>query len=91
VRVNCVSLGLIVTEGSFKVVFGGSQEKLTAAAHTIAVNRLGQPEDVAWACHFLLSPAASFISGAVLTVDGGEREGPVQRLSRALSWGDHSK
>jgi NAD(P)-dependent dehydrogenase (short-subunit alcohol dehydrogenase family) len=32
---------------------------------------LGQREDVANACVFLASPAASFITGAVLVVDGG--------------------
>lgn len=82
VRVNCVSLGLIVTAGSRQAVFAESEERMAAAASTIAVGRLGQPEDVAWACHFLLSPAASFISGSILTVDGGETEGPVQRLLR---------
>ena len=82
VRVNCVSLGLIVTEGSRRVVFGDSDERVAAAASATAVGRLGRPEDVAWACHYLLSPAASFVSGATLTVDGGETEGPAQRLLR---------
>jgi NAD(P)-dependent dehydrogenase (short-subunit alcohol dehydrogenase family) len=35
------------------------------------MGRWGQPEDVAQAALFLASPAASFITGAVLPVDGG--------------------
>jgi NAD(P)-dependent dehydrogenase (short-subunit alcohol dehydrogenase family) len=36
-----------------------------------ALGRLGEPEDVAGAIAFLLSPDASWISGEVLGVDGG--------------------
>lgn len=85
VRVNCVSLGLILTEGSRKVVFRGSQDLVDAASRTIAVGRLGAPQDVAWAVHYLITPAAGFVSGAVLTLDGGEVQGPMQRLSGALA------
>ena len=35
------------------------------------LGRLGQPEDVGDACLFLASPAARWITGAVLVVDGG--------------------
>lgn len=84
VRVNCVSPGLIKTEGSLKAVFGGSEEKARRAGATTAVGRVGEPDDIAHACHYLLSEAASFVSGAVLVVDGGPTEGPTQRILRAI-------
>jgi len=84
VRVNCVSPGLIRTEGSLKSVFGGSEELVARAGRTTAVGRIGEPSDIACACQFLLSDGAAFISGAVLVVDGGPVEGPTQRILRAL-------
>ena len=84
VRVNCVSPGLIRTEGSMQAVFRGSEELAARAGATTAVGRVGEPEDIALACHYLLSDAASYVSGAVLVVDGGPTEGPTQRILRAL-------
>ena len=83
VRVNCVSPGLIVTAGSMKALFGGSEERLRRAGSVAAVGRAGRPDDVAWAVHYLISPAAAYVSGAVLVVDGGPTEGVAQRVSRA--------
>jgi NAD(P)-dependent dehydrogenase (short-subunit alcohol dehydrogenase family) len=84
IRVNCVSPGLVRTEGSLHSVFRGSEELAARAGRTTAVGRVGEPQDVAYACHYLLSPAARFVSGAVLVVDGGRTEGPAQRIMRAL-------
>jgi NAD(P)-dependent dehydrogenase (short-subunit alcohol dehydrogenase family) len=85
VRVNAVCPGLIRTEGSLAAVFDGSEELVGRAGATTAVGRIGEPEDVAWACHYLLSPAAAFVSGATLVVDGGPTEGPTQRILRAIA------
>lgn len=85
IRVNAVSPGLIRTEGSMSAVFRGSQDLADRAGRTTAVGRIGEPGDVAWACHYLLSPAAAFVTGATLVVDGGPTEGPTQRILRAIS------
>lgn len=85
VRVNCVSPGLIRTEGSMQAVFRGSEELAAKAGRTAAVGRIGEPSDIAYACQYLLSDAAAYVSGAVLVVDGGPTEGPTQRILRAIA------
>ena len=67
IRVNCVSPGLIWKEGLEEDWPDGVHGYLNAAP----LGRLGQPRDVADACLFLASPAASWITGANLVVDGG--------------------
>ena len=67
IRVNAVAPGFINT-----VMVKQMPEKIlqAAVAHT-PLGRMGQPEDVANAYAFLASDQASFITGAVLSVDGG--------------------
>lgn len=67
IRVNAVSPGLIWREGIEQAWPEGVQAYLRAAP----LGRLGRPEDVADACLFLASDAASWITGANLVVDGG--------------------
>ena len=67
IRVNAVAPGFIATD-----MTKGMPEKIHAAllGHT-PLGRMGQPEDIANAYVWLASDAASFISGTVLSVDGG--------------------
>lgn len=65
--VNAVAPGFIQTA----MVEAMPAEARTGMAEKIPVGRLGQPRDVAHACLFLASEEASFISGAVVNVDGG--------------------
>ena len=67
IRVNAVAPGLIWREGLEHDWPDGVNRYLAAAP----LGRLGMPEDVADACLFLASPAARWITGASLTVDGG--------------------
>lgn len=83
-RVNCVAPGLIRTEGSMKALFGGSSDAAERAGSAMAAGRVGEPQDVAFVCHFLLSDAAAYVNGAVIPVDGGPVEGVAQRVLRAM-------
>ena len=67
IRVNVVAPGFIATE----MVQAMPEKILAGMKGRTPLNRLGQPEDVANAYLFLASEQASFISGAVLRVDGG--------------------
>ena len=67
IRVNAVSPGVIWREGIEQAWPDGVARYLKV----VPLGRLGRPEDVADACLFLASPAARWITGANLVVDGG--------------------
>ena len=67
IRVNCVAPGVIHTD--MVEVLG--QETLASLAQETPLGRLGTPEDIAHAVAFLADGRSSFITGQVLTADGG--------------------
>ncbi len=67
VRVNAVAPGIIETDMSARVRDEAGKE----IKNRVLLRRFGQPEEVAAAVHFLVSDAAAYITGQVLTVDGG--------------------
>jgi len=67
ITVNAVAPGFILTEMTEKL----SDSVKEAYIAQIALKRAGRPEDVAEAVHFLVSPAAQYITGTVLNVSGG--------------------
>ncbi|MFB2834416.1 7-alpha-hydroxysteroid dehydrogenase [Floridanema evergladense] len=68
IRVNAIAPGAIKTD-ALATVLTPEVEK-TMLKHT-PLARLGQPNDIAYAALFFCSPAASWVSGQVLTVSGG--------------------
>ena len=67
IRVNCVAPGVIRTDMLNEL----PPELLPELAQQTPMGRLGRPEDIAAAVAFLADPAADFITGQVLTCDGG--------------------
>jgi NAD(P)-dependent dehydrogenase (short-subunit alcohol dehydrogenase family) len=55
--------------------FTGTAERKAALAASVPLGRVGQPNDIARAITFLASDAASFVTGQIVTVDGGKTAG----------------
>jgi len=70
VRVNAIAPGWIETEMSRKAMDGDPARKQKILSRT-PLGTFGRPEDIGWAAVYLSSPAAKFVTGAVLPVDGG--------------------
>ncbi len=73
VRVNGLLPGRVGTErvAELDASTGDAEAARAAAVATIPLRRYGEPEEFGRAAAFLLSPAASFVSGTMLPVDGG--------------------
>ncbi|RFP65631.1 SDR family oxidoreductase [Hymenobacter lapidiphilus] len=69
VRVNCVAPSL--TDTPLAAALLNTPEKQEASAKRHPLQRIGQPQDLAYMTSFLLSDHSSFITGQVLPVDGG--------------------
>jgi len=67
ITVNCVAPGFIATE----MVMAVPEEALAKVVALIPVGRLGEPEEVARVVDFLVDPAAGYITGSVVDVNGG--------------------
>lgn len=74
ITVNGVAPGWIDTAMSQKA-FADDPQRLEKVLARTPAGRLGTPEDIAHAVRFLCSPAARFITGAILPVDGGASVG----------------
>lgn len=69
VRVNCIAPGLVRTQFA-RALWENPGIARSVQAHT-PLRRLGEPDDVAGAAVFLSAPAARFITGQIIVIDGG--------------------
>ena len=67
VTINCVAPGLIETDMTDEL----DERLLNSMLDAVPIGRLGQPEDVAAAVTFLAGDEASYITGAIIAVNGG--------------------
>lgn len=67
IRVNCISPGIIDTDMNSEL----SQSDIYELINNIPLKRIGTPKDIAKAVKFLISDEASYITGQILSVNGG--------------------
>jgi gluconate 5-dehydrogenase len=70
VRVNAVAPGWIDT-ALFRGAMQDDPARREKVMGRIQAKRVGAPEDIGWACVYLAAPAASYVTGQTLVVDGG--------------------
>ena len=76
IRVNAIAPGPIDTEATRKAT---PEPMVKDLVETLAIKRIGTPEDLVGACLFLLSDEANWITGHILNVDGGQISGHERR------------
>ena len=73
VRVNCIAPGLVDTPLSAQITQNPSALQASIGYHPLG--RIGQPKDLVEAASWILGPESDWMTGAVLSVDGGMRAG----------------
>ena len=76
IRANCVAVGLVASERAVDA-WEVAQLDQPAMVQGIPLGRAGQPIEVAYAMLFLVSDAASYVSGQTFSVDGGPSMGGI--------------
>jgi gluconate 5-dehydrogenase len=74
VRVNAIAPGWIESPMLRKALSGDEKRTAKILSRT-PMGRFGEPDDIGWAAVYLCSPAARFVTGTLLPVDGGASQG----------------
>lgn len=72
IRVNAIAPGPIERTGGADKLWE-SEEAAKRTIHSVPLQRLGKPEEIAELAYFLLSEHAAYINGEVITMDGGQQ------------------
>jgi citronellol/citronellal dehydrogenase len=71
IRVNCISPGMVVTDGFIDEELGGNPEVVEKMLSTVPLGRATTPEEVAEVMVHMVSPAYRYMTGHTLNLDGG--------------------
>jgi 3-oxoacyl-[acyl-carrier protein] reductase len=71
IRVNAVAPGFVRTEQLLDPINSSGEAGARLLAESVPLGRLGRPEDIAELIAFLASPAAGYITGQTILIDGG--------------------
>jgi len=74
IRINCIAPGFIATDMSARAL-NGDQERMQKVLSRTPMGVLGDPADVAECAYFLATDSARYITGTIITVDGGNAVG----------------
>ncbi len=72
IRLNCIAPGPFYTEGAFDRLFPKEVQEMLNPIDRIPLGRLGQHEELANLAAYLVSDFSGYITGEVVTIDGGE-------------------
>jgi NAD(P)-dependent dehydrogenase (short-subunit alcohol dehydrogenase family) len=78
IRINCILPGAVMTPMLGLAYDQSDPSQLKAIAAGSALGRIAEPNEIASVSLFLCSKAASFVTGAILTVDGGSTAGSMR-------------
>ena len=71
IRVNCIGVGAIKSDGFIRAMERIGQDPDQVGGRSNGFGRAGRPEEIAWPILFLVSDAASFLSGETIHINGG--------------------
>lgn len=74
IRTNCIAPGFIITDMTDKALNSDPERKNKVFART-PMGKMGETSDIAEAAYFLASDASKYITGTIITVDGGNSIG----------------